>query len=386
MSSNIKLTIYTKILECSIFYFVLMNSLLRNNISISIINLSRILIFLVLGLALVWNVFFYQDLNAKLKLLVLALIMILLFFINASQFSCLIFFAMYCLFIKPYKVIKLYFNGILYGIVIVVLLSLTNFIPKQQGNLWVFGFPNPNIIGFLVVAELLSYFILKWYRINFFDFIVFLLCIFFEKKILSDGTAVIVLLIFLTTYMVSKNPKLFLLVRKLTLIAPIFLLAFSWFLASYYGKYNWIYRLSNFLTYRPEIWHDYLEIYGVHLLPSRMTILFATDFQKLFYGGNLPRLYAGFDTSYMYLLLSGGLIILLFIIFILSNFVYRVKDNPAFICYSLALFIFGFTETPVLTPLGYYQNALLMIALAGFIDHSYFKTICRVKNVRKLQE
>lgn len=376
MSSNIKITgLYTNVLTFAIFYLVLINSLLQDKFSITVVSLSRLFVFGVLALLALWNTIFYKDIGDKLNYVVFILLAVFLALLKDSQFSILLLFAIFCSLIDPYMVMRAYFRGILYGVIIVSLASLLGYIPKMLGNIWVFGFSNPNAIGFLIATEILTYITLHWKKITFTDYLIFIIGLLFEKIVLSDDTATIVLIIFMIIYLMSKKQSLFPLISKLTIMAPIFLFSFSWFISNYYGRYSWIAKFSKIITDRPEIWSYYLNIYGVHLLPQKITLFFATDFQRAFFGGNLSNLYAGFDTSYIYMLLSDGLLLSFFIIFVLTYFANKIKTNPALICFTFSIFIFGFTETAVLTPLAYYQSVILIIAFASFINRNYFKKV-----------
>lgn len=105
MSSNIKITgLYTNVLTFAIFYLVLINSLLQDKFSITVVSLSRLFVFGVLALLALWNTIFYKDIGDKLNYVVFILLAVFLALLKDSQFSILLLFAIFCSLIDPYMV------------------------------------------------------------------------------------------------------------------------------------------------------------------------------------------------------------------------------------------------------------------------------------------
>lgn len=205
------------------------------------------------------------------------------------------------------------------------------------------GFSNPNAALISLVAPIFSgigYFVYKQSRIGLLGLLIIVLFV-FEKTQSRTSSWVIVSIIvamFITLKNGLKPVNRFL--KGITLVMPFLFLAFSMWLMFKNPDFFNIY-----LSGRPNLYHNFYQQYGIHLL------------------GQSELENAMFDNSYLQALLSKGLLFLVLFLFINIRNIYIVRRVPlvAWMLFG-GLFALGVTET-VLQHFEIYVSIIMVVFL-----------------------
>lgn len=353
-----------------IFYYGVTNSAAVNLFSSSaVLNYVKyILIAISLGLFLIAFLLYWSSQNVV-RTFLLTFFLVLTLVLGDHKLYPAIYFAMYLSYLGIYDIIKVYFKSVFCTLIIVSFLSLIGILSIKENDLWLFGFSNPNTTGLIITICLLSYTTLNWRKFSYKYYVVMIISIAFEGLILNDNTALIVTLLYMVLSILLRKGKLIKVVQDIAMVLPTTLALFSWIIARLYGKYNWTSTLDGLLTHRPQIWSFYIANYPLKLLPQRFVTYQASNFQLKNMNGYIGNVYSGaFDSSYLYTLISSGLIISLFILFILTIYIYITRNDIALTCFNLSFVLFGFAETNAISALGYYESCVMVLSLIVFFN------------------
>lgn len=362
---------YRLLFVITIFYITIYNdSLWLNRFSQSIFKYLRYVL-----LCLMLVVFLYRFIfsNSSRKQLFIVLGFLLFFaynllFHNGMNLIPLIIFCLYTSNLTQREIIRSYALGLVICVLLVVPFSLFGILPmRTDNNLLAFGFSNPNGLGGILSVTFMSYLYLNWQKCKTYFLILYIGVIYFNYSILVDRTAGICMVIFLLCYLGRKHIHNSDIIGWIGIFLPAVLIILSFVFAYLYGRYNWVYGVDHWLTRRIYAWNYYLNTNGIHLLPNKISLVQANEFETGFYGKNLNVLLTGsFDGGYMYLLLRMGVINTIAILSLLASFFnkLKVKSNVSLEILLIILMIFSFTENTFIAPYGFYVSYLLTICFS----------------------
>lgn len=360
--------IYNGLLFVTISWQVYANSV-SNGVQGNILKYIQYILW-ALMLLLFMYVLFLKGLSQRgwAALLVFFLISIIACFFKDYVFIPFFIFGVYGIYISGQQIIKIYSYSMLVVVVSTVLLSLVGRFPMYtESNLLSMGFSNPNVLGFLITTIFIGFLIT--YNVPFVESLIIatLICL-FDYICLGDNTAFTITIIFFALSF-GKSDQFTLSLKEIVVCMPVALFILSWFLACFYGKYNWIYEISSFLTGRPAIWNAYKDIYTIHLFPQHIQIYTLSSYQYAFFGENLPLIYRGFDGAYIYLLLSQGILITALILYSLTYYVIHLnaKKQKKELYMMASMLIFAVTESIVIAPFGYFESYLVILIIRKLI-------------------
>lgn len=366
---------YRLLLSFTIFYTAIYSDSLWNNIlHYPIFNYIR---YILLGCMLIAFLYKFAITNNSKRQMItyLCLLIFLVYnflFHNGMALVPIVIFCLYVSYLNQREVIHAYALGLSLCVLLVIPFSLVGILPKStSNNLLSYGFSNPNGLGGFVAIIFMSYLYLSWKRSKVWFLLLYIGAIYFNYSVLFERTASICMIIFLLCYFIKYNIHSLNVIGWLSSFSPIILTIISLTLAFLYGKYDWIYDVDHWLSYRIYTWNYYLNIYGLHFIPNNFDFIKANDYQLSFYGKNIDVLLMGaFDGGYMYLLLRMGIINTITVLGILINYINKLRSRKL-IALEILLLIFmllAFTESSYLAPYGFFQSYLLVICFSHIVN------------------
>lgn len=364
---------YRVLLVVTIFYMAIYNdSLWVNKFNHSIFGYVRYILICLMLVVFLYRLVFLNRSRERL-LIVLGLFSFLVYnllFHNEITFIPIIIFCLYANNLNRREVIQSYALGLILCVLLVVPFSLIGILPiRTDNNLLAYGFSNPNGLGGILSVIFMSYLYLNWRKCKVWFIVLYIGAIYFNYSILVDRTASICMLVFLMCYFIRLHIHNSDVIGLIGMFLPVILTIVSLVLAYMYGKYNWTYEVDHWLTRRVYTWNYYLNTNGVHLIPDKMGLVQANEFEKGFYGKNINVLLTGsFDGGYIYLLIRMGIINTIAIIGLIVNFFNRLRiENDVSLEILLIIFmICAFTENAYIAPYGYSESYLLVICFSYF--------------------
>ncbi|MEH6595063.1 MAG: hypothetical protein V7736_05900 [Colwellia polaris] len=213
-----------------------------------------------------------------------------------------------------------------------------------------FAFSNENKLPFLLSTILFVLFLIskdsnKLLKYKSFTFVFLVIA----SYMASSLTALVTTFLFLFVYSLFY---LFPTLKKLAFIAPILVIIFTTLATLKYDD-NLILNVA--LSSRPYNWGKFVDIEELSVLPSQLKIseykkdLSDTDFRRNV-GLGSPNAYF-FDNAYINILYRCGLL-LSFILFLLTIYVFIHNVNSGFLAVGVAISFQMFTESAIFFPLG----------------------------------
>jgi hypothetical protein len=261
----------------------------------------------------------------------------------------------FALFLSVDDILTGFLYAVVLGMLTVFALAVLGALPFYNSDIqyWVFGFKNPNNVGYYFTLIFSLLMIKQWQHPTWglFGFLVVSTVI--DKYVLHDMTALMVSIVFLILWGIARKWPKFPQLRLIrwTIIASPFLLTFlTVLIGKMYTHVGFIYKLDDIFTSRPAIWHYYMDHFPMKLL-----------------GGNIPSVvtvYRGaFDGVFLYYPLTNGLIVTVVLLLAISAMLYYLlkHDRIDVVCFVLSALLFAFSEN---APFFIYSSPLLVIALA----------------------
>lgn len=367
----------TNFLSIVIFYMIVVNT---TYLGLSFSRLAKIGEFtcMILMAIFVFKRFFNSDIQYKdiFGILILTILILINFFLDNTYLCLMLFFSIYCFNFTLYEIVISYAKGAFGSILLVLPLSLLGFLPtRTSNNILSFGFVNPNILGFFLTNIVISFFLYKKDNWKLVKYILCVLVVTFDYFFLKDQSATFLTLLFIILSVILHNKIIFHAFRMILVTFPVLITFLSLFLTIDVYKYNWCLNLSRLLTYRPEIWNAYYNVYQLKWLPQQFQPFQLNQFGSSFYGSNVPFIYQGFDGSYIYNLITQGIFVSVMIIVILTYLVIKANLHGSYLIlsYICILLIFAFTESMVASPFGYFESPLLIIAVNSCFNKNMWK-------------
>lgn len=250
--------------------------------------------------------------------------------------------------IKIRDIIKVYFVTILVITCMTIVLALAGIFPLTmiaKGRvLYKFGFVTANTFAAMILRLMLAYICIRYEKLNLVDYVGMLLLAAGISEFAASRTAAFLFVIAFAALLYSKvirkafESKVFLI---LVTSMPAFLFGVSWLITGWYiqgdGKSVLI---NNVLSNRLYYWSYYASNYSIMLFGNKLYTVSSYMASQLNIG------WMGLDSSYMYLMLGGGLVTF----FVISLLNYCSMKN-AVLCKEkgliiaiLVFLIYGFTE------------------------------------------
>lgn len=238
------------------------------------------------------------------------------------------------------------------------------------------GFKNPNALGFVLIAMLLSYKTLKWDKRTPVFWLLSGVNFLFVYYALGDKTAAGILVGYTLQYMIFKKrdfiSKTFI-GRCFFLGLPMALTFITFWLANNYSRYDFIYKVNSVVTQRPWLWHYNLSIYSFKMFGNIKNGLDMFVINTV--GTN------ALDGAYIYAPLMDGILatIIIGVVIFLSSLHLLTSRKTSYIVLFVCLLLSGFSENMILSS---YQTPFLMLAFffCGSLIGSYGES--RQKNGR----
>lgn len=362
-------TLYKVVVTFILTWDIIINSLFKSTLSGNLYKTLNICIFGFTIIVAIVALLSYKRIS--LFIYVLFIVLMLSIWHSFAMMQMIMFVTLFIP-LTPIDTVYIYKYGILLGVGIVIVLSLIGVISKygSQGGHLALGFDNENITGFYLIFLSVLFFIKKKdtqtlkIKYNIFNVAFFLIAFSMDYHIFKDGTAIIIPVVFMLTYFVSRNMKVNFFSKVAVSILPLVLILFSIWVGLNFGRYNWLFKLNQLLTLRPFIWHYYLTNYPVGPFNSNWMI-------------DINWVNGAFDGSYVYWIVFNGYIFTCLVILGLIIANWKLVKNHCWILLSLlvTLEIVGFSENIFLN---FYQCFGLVFALLAFNARWY-----KVNNLNK---
>ncbi len=327
------------ILTCVLFYQIILKSGLDY---LNAGSLWKYIGYFLYGLLLCVIVVKLVDSSLSIKswlLVTLYFSMLVLFlFVGNLNVASVFLFGLFSIFLNFSDVITAYLYAVIGGLITALGLSLLGIIPiyNEAIDYWVFGFKNPNNVGYYLMVVFVLLLVKQWKKPSKYLFMYFLFMLLVDVFILFDNTALLTSVLFIIMWAIASFlPKIFTnpFIRKVTIATPVLLTLLTLFLGYSYGILNFVTKINSIFTLRPAIWKYYLM-----------------NFKPKLVGSNIPPFVNAynnaFDGMYLYYPLSNGLVVSLVLLLLVSFSIYFLlkTDNLPILCLILVFLIFGFSE------------------------------------------
>lgn len=261
----------------------------------------------------------------------------------------------FALFLSIDDILTGFLYAIVFGMLTVLGLAVVGALPFYNGDIqyWVFGFKNPNNVGYYLTLIFSLLMIKQWQHPTWGLFGFLAVSTILDKYVLHDMTALMVSFVLLILWGVARMWPKFMqlrLVRWLIIASPFLLTALTIIVGKLYTRVVLINKLNNVFTSRPAIWHYYMDHFPLKLI-----------------GSNVPSVvtvYRGaFDGVFLYYPLSNGLLVTVVLLSAISAMLYYLlkHDRIDVVCFVLSALLFAFSEN---APFFIYSSPLLAMALA----------------------
>ena len=237
------------------------------------------------------------------------------------------------------------FNGMfkirLITFIAVVVLALVGVLENTQIYMWrdggydlryTLGFTHPNTLHLSLFILISLYIYCKFDKLNLIDYIFLIASNLLIFSFSNSRTGIIVIMLLICITILSKNKLIKQLILKLPIYIYIGLILVTFLTAYMYGKIPIMYELDEMLNGRIAYSHYYLEMYGLTLLGSDISI----DTNALF------------DNGYLYMYTQFGIIGFILI----SSWIFKIcsktkkeknkKRAILIICYLIYIFTESF--------------------------------------------
>lgn len=261
----------------------------------------------------------------------------------------------FALFLSVDDILEGFLYATIFGMVTVFGLAVLKILPMYNTDIqyWVFGFKNPNNVGYYFTVIFSILLIRQWKRPSNGLWIFFIVAALIDKYWLHDMTALLVSTVVVLLYGIHKVwPKFVHLrvVQWLIIASPFLLTALTVLIGKLYGRVSIINTINNIFTSRPAIWGYYMQHFPVKLI-----------------GSNVPKVvtvYRGaFDGVFLYYPLSNGILVTVVLLTAISAALYYLlKHNRIdIVVFVISALLFAFSEN---APFFVYSSPLLIIALS----------------------
>lgn len=300
-------------------------------------------------------------------------ILVLFLLVGNLSVASVFLFGLFSIFLTLEDVITAYLYAVVGGLITAFGLSLFGVIPiyNEAIDYWVFGFKNPNNVGYYLMVIFVLLLVKQWEKPSKYLFMYFLFMLLVDKFILFDDTALLTSVLFIMMWVITTlAPKMFAVsyVRKIIIAVPSLLTLLTLVLGYLYGILNFVTKVNQIFTLRPAIWKYYL-----------------TNFKPKLIGSNIPPVVSAynnaFDGMYLYYPLANGLLVSLVLLVLLSLSLYYLlkTNNLPVLCLMLVFLVFGFSEN---APAIVYSSPLFVFALMACFklvnDKEYFSSEVRL--------
>lgn len=221
-----------------------------------------------------------------------------------------------------------------------------------------FGFGQPNIVFPYILSGWVSIYYMKKSKIRNLFLIICSIVTLVDFAATNTRTMFFPLIFLLLSPLITRTFQSRSVQFLLILAFPL-LTFLSWVIAIFFGSEQ--NPISSFLSYRPTIWHQYIN--------SGLSLLGPSDGTRQLLESNVP-----FDNYGLYILYTNGLLIFIFFTVaygFLTYLSFRIS-NLKLVMMILVFLIFGFSESRV-TIISAPFFPLLFVSL--FSSETYFKTI-----------
>lgn len=257
-------------------------------------------------------------------------------------------------FLDSINIIKIYLWNLLVTFIITAFASLIGIFPLKADGFYVFGFGYKNRIGFIIFSISLYIFvltILKYKnkiatRIGY--FLLFLTV--FIEQMLQDRTASILLMLFIIIYGIHLLKLNNAIIKILIVSLPLILIIVSLYLTFNFSKYQWIYKLNDWLSWRIGLWNNDWNMFHLSLFPQHINSYFSyiTDY------GQFMTITA-LDGYFALGVLQHGIIFFVLSILALMQMLFfglqnMNKQQEVIVCMVVIFILYSFSETiPVIS-------------------------------------
>lgn len=209
------------------------------------------------------------------------------------------------------------------------------------------GFYHPNTFGIYIAILLLEWLYIKFYKLCFWDYLIFLSGLISINRISHTRSTIIAFIFIIGLTILIKNKNLFYIknwINQILILLPIicvltsFLITFLYYMESPYG-----FKLNTLLTTRVARSSEFIEKYGIHLFGKEITTIGTRESEIM----NIPMNIL--DMGYVRLAINNGVLILIFFIVVLTliqKLSIEQKKYPLLICNTFFILI-GIIETYV---------------------------------------
>lgn len=251
-------------------------------------------------------------------------------------------------------IVDAFLYGIIAAMVTVFGMALLRILPLYNTDIqyWVFGFKNPNNVGYYLLLTFALLLVKQWKRPSWSLLIFWLVSSYLDVVWLVDDTALLVSLVLLGLWGISVAwPHFFTYhwVQFLIVCIPVGFTLLSVAIGKLFGRLDILYKLNRVFTLRPAIWHYYLSSYHIKL-----------------FGSNVPQNVSAFDGAldgmYIYFPFINGLVVSIVVLAIVTFSLKRLTSvrNVPILCLMITLLVFGLSEN---APAIVYTSPLLLLAM-----------------------
>lgn len=260
---------------------------------------------------------------------------------------------MLALFLTVDDVMDAFLWAIVLGMVTAFGLTLIGVLPVYNTdiNFWVFGFKNPNNVGYYLTVIFGLLLVKQWRRPTWALAIYFVTITMIDWFWVEDRTAVLVSMVLVALRMISAIlPRFFewRWSRFLITASPFLLTVLTVVIGKLYGVLDIISALSKVFTSRPAIWHFYMQNFSPKLFGSNIH-------------GEITAFRGAFDGVFLYYPMTNGIIVTLLFLSLISGLLYFLLKAKRYdvVCFILGLLLFSFSEN---APFFIYSSPLLELA------------------------
>lgn len=314
-------------------------------------------------LLMVVTFFCYAGIKFKLTRFIYSIFLLILIIISVKYGNLAVamipMFALSAYFIDFKKLIFTYFISTFFSVLFVAILSIVKLLPYSDSikGYIVFGFKNPNTIGFYIAIMAIEVIILYFNKRRMGTLVYYLISLLLDLKLFHDSTAVMTLLIFILLFAVYKIKESFLYSRIVKLISaflPVSLSVISFEIAKKYDYSAFFLKINDLLTNRAFLWHYYF----VNFPPK----LFMQNVNLVTYGFEVIPGNGAFDGAYISFLVYNGFILLVFFIVLLTVLLLKTLNYKQGLLYifAVAIILSGFTEGLLFSA---FQSPIIVIAM-----------------------
>lgn len=247
-----------------------------------------------------------------------------------------------------------FFYAVIFSMLAVFLLAILGILPLYNGDIqyWVFGFKNPNNVGYYLSLIFSLLLIKQWQSPSKGAWYFLLVSLLIDKYWLHDTTALLVSLFLVAFWKITRLwPQVtqYRFIKWIVISSPFLLTMLAVIIGKLYGRFAIIYRINDVFTSRPAIWHYYM----LHF-PLKMV------------GGNVPNTVSvfrgAFDGAFIYYPLTNGLLVTFVLLLSISAALYYLLKAKRLdvLSFLLGALLFAFSEN---APFFVYSSPLLIIAL-----------------------